>query len=108
MRAIALVAVVLLATGCTLGSQYVRPDPKAPVAWNAARQIAAKDGKRVEVTAQEPAEAWWTAFSDPVLDELIANATQRNLDLKVARARVLEARANRGIVNASLYPQVNL
>ena len=111
MKTLALcaVAATLLATGCTLGPQYVRPDPRAPVAWNAARQITAtKDGKRVEVTAQEPAEPWWSAFSDPVLDELIATATQRNLDLKVARARVLEARANRGIVNASLYPQVNL
>ena len=62
---------------------------------------------RVEVTERQPATPWWTGFSDPVLNRLIETAVARNLDLKVARARVLEARAARGVANASFFSQVN-
>jgi NodT family efflux transporter outer membrane factor (OMF) lipoprotein len=48
---------------------------------------------------------WWTAFGDPVLDQLIAQASQQNLTLKMACLRILEARAERGIAAGNLFPQ---
>jgi NodT family efflux transporter outer membrane factor (OMF) lipoprotein len=49
--------------------------------------------------------AWWTVFNDPVLNGLIATAYQQNLTLREAGARILEARAQRGIAVGNLFPQ---
>jgi outer membrane protein TolC len=43
--------------------------------------------------ADSALERWWAAFQDPILDGLVARAVERNLDLKIASARVREARA---------------
>jgi len=48
---------------------------------------------------------WWTAFQDPLLDELVATACRQNLPLKVAGMRILEARARRGVAAGNLFPQ---
>jgi NodT family efflux transporter outer membrane factor (OMF) lipoprotein len=48
---------------------------------------------------------WWTAFGDPTLDQLVAEASQQNLTLKIAGCRILEARAERGIAAGNLFPQ---
>ena len=47
---------------------------------------------------------WWKRFNDTNLDSFIAIAVQSNLTLKVAEAHVREARAQKGIVAANLWP----
>ena len=49
--------------------------------------------------------AWWTVFNDPTLNTLIQSAYQQNLTLRVAGARILEARAQLGIAQGNLFPQ---
>src|SRR5687767_13293651 len=49
---------------------------------------------------------WWRHFGDPTLDALIAEALAGNKSLQIAAARVEEARANRGIARASLFPEI--
>lgn len=51
---------------------------------------------------------WWRSFNDPVLNDLIIRGVRANLDLKIATARLIQARAQYGITSAYLYPQVNL
>jgi len=51
--------------------------------------------------------AWWKNFQDSELDSLIARAAQSNLDLKIAQARVREARAEYGIAVGNLWPTVD-
>lgn len=46
--------------------------------------------------------AWWRKFNDPVLDQLVEHALQGNLDLEIARERVVEARAVAGTVPGGL------
>jgi outer membrane protein TolC len=53
-------------------------------------------------------EAWWKTFNDPMLDSLLNRAVESNLDLRVATARVREARAQRGFIAADLWPQVGM
>ena len=48
---------------------------------------------------------WWTAFGDPTLNQLVAEASQQNLTLKMAGCRILQARAERGIAEGNLFPQ---
>ena len=49
---------------------------------------------------------WWSVFNDPVLDRLIAESDVHNSDLKIAGLRVIEARAQLGIAQSTLYPQL--
>lgn len=48
---------------------------------------------------------WWHTFDDTVLNQLMQDALQRNLDLRVASARVLEANALRKSSDALLWPR---
>lgn len=49
---------------------------------------------------------WWQIFADPVLDQLIAESDAHNANLKIAGLRVMEARAQLGIAQSGLYPQL--
>src|SRR5258707_8242362 len=55
---------------------------------------------------QPPTPEWWTSFQDAELTQLVQRAVAGNLDLKLAAARVEEARALRGIEKSALYPSV--
>lgn len=101
MRMAHLSAVLLIAasaSGCAVGPRYRAPKAAVPATWNASAQ---------GVTPSQPAVGWWTQFKDPVLDSLVERAVSRNLDLQIARARIREARAARGISAAADWPEVN-
>jgi len=51
---------------------------------------------------------WWTAFGDPTLDALVAEALGNNLDLKAAITRVQYGRALVLIAQADQIPTVDL
>ena len=89
------VLLVSLVAGCTVGPNYKRPEVPVPKAFS-------------EGPAEGPTslEGWWSGFEDPILDSLVARAVERNLDLKIATARIREARATRGIAEANGFPQV--
>ena len=98
-----LVAALVLA-GCASDSNFVpRAAPAAPTAFK-------EDGgaRFAEVAPAEgqPRGAWWRAFNDPVLDDLVARASAGNTSVQTAAARVLEARALLRDAQADLLPQV--
>src|SRR6266511_4714611 len=88
-------------SGCVVGPNYRPPQVPVPVAWSEAQPRAAE--ARTAAMSQ-----WWTTFHDPVLESLIARAVQSNWDLRTAAARVREARAQRGVVAADLWPLINV
>jgi NodT family efflux transporter outer membrane factor (OMF) lipoprotein len=51
---------------------------------------------------------WWTSFNDSTLTSLVDPAVKSNLNLQQAQARILQARAARGIVAADLWPTINV
>src|SRR6516165_10339458 len=94
---IAVLALASLVSACAVGPQYVPPRPEMPAQWRQApAETGAVDGGALE--------RWWTAFQDPVLDDLVTHAIDGNLDLKIAAARVREARAARGIAASAALP----
>ncbi|BDG01937.1 efflux transporter outer membrane subunit [Anaeromyxobacter oryzae] len=97
MNRTALVAAALAAAGCSFAPAYRRPDAGVPAEYRLARPGEANS------IADLP---WWQVFSDPVLQELIAEALAANQDLALATARVAEFRANAGIARADLFPQL--
>lgn len=94
---------IVLATlaGCaTVGPDYRPPDLSAPAAWN----NQAGEGNGAAANGAETADKWWSTLNDPELTSLIERAIAGNLDLKKARARVHEARAQRGVAQAGSFP----
>jgi multidrug efflux system outer membrane protein len=101
-RFAALMAALLVAA-CTTPVGPQDSNISVPASWNqlqASASIAADRSAQVE-------HDWWRHFSDPTLDALIQEALSNNKTLLVAKARVDEARANRGIARAALFPQVD-
>ena len=97
-----LLAVVL--AGCTLGPDFQRPDSLAPAAWAPLQGEAA-----ASQPVAEPAELrWWDSFHDPRLSALIEQVAARNLDLRMASARLLQSRGLRATVAADETPTVDL
>ena len=83
----------------------------APALWS---RLTGENGKPASADAPLAMDAqakidhqWWTHFSDPVLDQLITLALTNNQSLAIAKARVEEARANRGLARSALLPQIN-
>ncbi|WP_291995381.1 efflux transporter outer membrane subunit [Candidatus Accumulibacter sp. ACC003] len=87
----------LLASGCMVGPDYLRPQVETPPAWRLSDE-AANDLANT---------AWWQQFDDPVLDDLVSAALRENHDLLIAAARIEEFAGNYGFVRASLFPQVD-
>jgi len=96
--------VASLLSACTLGPDFVAPTAPAPAAWPALQQHAAPS----QPTAMPLQARWWESFDDPQLSALIDAAIARNLDLKVATARLLQSRAVRQSIAAEQSPAVDL
>jgi multidrug efflux system outer membrane protein len=98
LTAVAVCSVV--AAGCAaVGPNYSRPQlPTQP------HYRFVDDASQAESLADLP---WWQVFDDPALQALVREAIKNNLDLRMAVARVEEARARAGISKSFLYPQVD-
>jgi outer membrane protein, multidrug efflux system len=90
--------VVALLGGCTVGPDYQRPQVKMTDAYR--DQVKPQDARSF---ADLP---WWAVFDDEVLKNLIIEALQNNYDMRIAAARVEQARAQAGISAAQAYPAV--
>jgi len=86
--------------GCSVGPEYRVPRLDVPVAWSAASEGTTHP-------AMDAGSAWWERFGDAQLTSLVARSQKRNLDLRIAAARVDEVRAQRGIVAAGTWPSIN-
>ncbi|WP_168224823.1 efflux transporter outer membrane subunit [Rhodoferax aquaticus] len=77
-----------------------RPDAPVPQAWSA---------PDIELTPHDAAKTHWrNYFADPRLQSLITQALENNRDLKIAAARVVEARALYGVTKAEGLPSLSL
>ena len=97
---VAFALVAALASGCAVGPNYSRPEMPAPPQYRFVEGPA-----EAETIADVP---WWSITKDPQLQALLREAIAHNLDLRVATARVAEARAQYGIARSFLFPEVNV
>ena len=95
-----LLLAILLCNGCAMvGPDFTAPEAETSEQWT--------DDKTAGISQQHADySVWWKVFNDPILDTLIGSAYKQNLSLQIAGLRVLEARAQLGIVTGSLYPQL--
>jgi multidrug efflux system outer membrane protein len=97
-RAITLSLLLISLSACTVGPAYQRPPVSVPETFYGASGAP---------SSQSLADArWFDVFGDPVLRSLIEEALAKNYDLRIAVARVEEARARYGITRSDRYPEV--
>jgi len=99
------VGTILLGTlsGCTVGPDYAGPSTKT-----AMPDAFGKLGDPAFIPGKTDLRTWWTVFNDPLLDEVIAAAEADNRDLRIAIAKIAEARARVGIAESARSPQLTL
>ena len=92
----------LLLGGCMVGPDYVKPSAPSTPAYKET------DGWKVaEPSDHLPRGAWWDLFADPDLRALEEEVATANQDLKVAEARLREARAAVRFNRAGLFPTIS-
>jgi multidrug efflux system outer membrane protein len=103
MRRPAVLLSLLLSSSvaCAVGPRYKPPEIPVPRAWTEGPAGSAAGG-------DASLGRWWTGFQDPILDRLVVGALEGNLDLKIAAARIREARAARGFAASAGLPQVDV
>ena len=93
--------VPVLLSACAAGPDYQRPTVDTPAAF---KELG--DWKPAE--PREPAaDRWWTAFGDPVLDDLQARLEISNQNLRAAEAAYRQALALADAARAAWFPAIN-
>ena len=96
-----IIALLFMISGCaTVGPDYKAPEMQPPEEWQKIEDPSLKSDKT-------DIREWWKIFDDPMLSRLIAMAADSNHDLRIAVARVNEARARLGVVSGQAAPVVN-
>jgi NodT family efflux transporter outer membrane factor (OMF) lipoprotein len=97
MRRVLLAAVAIGLAGCAVGPNYKKPAVVTPPQFRSAPDIPGSIGD----------SKWPELFQDEKLTVLVNAALEENYDIKIAYARVLEARARYGIARADLFPTLS-
>jgi len=95
-------AAYIVACGCTVGPKYQRATAPMPAKWDVAepwRESAPKDG----VAKGE----WWAVFRDDDLSGLEKQALDASQTIKVAAARLEQARASAAVQIATQFPTLS-
>ena len=101
----------LMVSGCALAPAYHAPETPAPPQF---KEAGGTSGLAVSGwTSAQPRDGdargpWWTAFHDPVLDDLEARAEAASPTLAAALARYDAALAATRSARADLYPQAGI
>ncbi len=103
MKTTPILIAALLLGGCAIGPEYRQPELAMPAAFKQAEGwVAARPADAIE------RDRWWSAFGDPVLDQLAARVAVSNQNVAAAVAAFAQARALVGERRAVLLPAVNL
>jgi len=99
-RSLLLLAALWVA-GCSVGPDYRRPELSIP-----------SDFRGRAADAPAGAESlgdvlWWQIFQDETLQSLIRTALEENYDLRIATARILDARARVTINRSFQFPELS-
>jgi NodT family efflux transporter outer membrane factor (OMF) lipoprotein len=91
----------MLAGGCTVGPDYVKPAVETPSAFK-----EAQNWKVAQPRDNLPRDKWWEVFDDPLLNELVAQVEINNQNVKFAEANVRQARALTDQARSAFFPTV--
>lgn len=107
MRKLGSLATALLLAGCSFAPVYQRPELPVPAQWPASEKVGAGETAAGDMHDAQVAD-WRSFLPDPRLQALIGAAFEHNRDMRIAVARVEEARALYGVTRADRLPTANL
>ena len=87
-----------------VGPDYKRVDPPVPAKFGSLE----KGISTTESIQTESLASWWKIFNDSILDSLMKRAEEGSLDLRIAEARVRQARALSLGSESQHYPEGGL
>lgn len=107
-RAFLMAGALALFAGCMVGPDYHRAEVSQPIpaTYTGAGDAATNDWKVATPKSESPKGEWWRVFGDPELDQLEAEATAANQQLKAAAARYEQAREEANIARSGLFPHL--
>jgi outer membrane protein, multidrug efflux system len=91
------VLTALLLGACTVGPNYQRPAVPAPPTFR-----GQAEGGPTESLGDL---SWWQVFQDETLQALLREAVRENYDVRLAVARILDARAQLIIARSFQFPR---
>ncbi len=103
----AVLALLGLTTGCTVGPRYQRPAATAPT--TAVPSAWKTDTPWQPATPKDaiPKGAWWQVYHDPTLDAYEQQLLAANQSLAAARDRLEQARSLARVATSALFPQAS-
>jgi NodT family efflux transporter outer membrane factor (OMF) lipoprotein len=102
-RILAALFAPLLAAGCSVGPNFVSPDPHLPET-----SFTGDGGAVADLRLPPPTDPeWWAVFRDPILTDLERRVAAANLDVRTATIRLAESRFQRGVAAAAEFPSLN-
>jgi multidrug efflux system outer membrane protein len=103
-------ATTLALAGCSFTPAYQRPQLPVPSQWPSYEKVGAGETVTRDILSATNLQlpSWRTFFNEPRLQSLIEKALEHNRDMRIAVARVAEAQAQFGIVQADRLPTINI
>ncbi|HXU93365.1 MAG TPA: TolC family protein, partial [Gallionella sp.] len=98
-RVVILAGAVALAA-CSVGPEYRRPALDVPAAY--------RFQEEKPVAGSFADLEWWAVYRDKQLQGILQTALENNRDIKIAAARVAEARAQVGVSRLDRFPRVDV
>lgn len=96
-------ALTLMLGGCMVGPDYQRPQVAVPATYT-----EQPGWTQAEPAAEGPKGAWWTAFHDPLLDELEPQVSVSNQTVRENYANYQEALIEVKIARSGLFPTLGV
>jgi multidrug efflux system outer membrane protein len=95
------IVLIILALGffnsCMVGPNFQKPEIAIPESYLGEAIIVDSINLR-----------WWEIFDDEILDTMVKTALVYNLDVKMAAARIEQARAYWGMTKADIWPSIDI
>lgn len=98
---VALLATLILGACASVGPNYAPPAVTAPATWSRADASTQTDHLEANLSR------WWERLDDSLLSSLIDEALRASPDLRLAQAKLREARAQRRVAGADRFPSLN-
>lgn len=105
VAAASMLAVGLSLSACAVPDLGPKPQMRAPSTLESTKSLSG--ALSAAEAAQWPQQQWWSAYGDPQLDALVAEALAGSPDVASAQARILQARGAAQVAGAATLPSLN-
>ena len=104
---VAPIAVAMILAGCAVGPDYQKP--QTSLDSNVYQAYLHQNIPGTELgESQALKHAWWTQFNDPILNQLVIDAQNQAIPLKIAAQRIRMAQSYQSAIESFKVPTVNI